>query len=125
MQSSEVILNPEKFEKAPYVYEVKAEKDGYITHIDAEGCGIASAMLGAGRETKESEIDYTAGIILHKKTGEKVEKGDVLAALYTSKEELFEAAAEKYKKSIFIEEEAPKKEPLVYARVTPKGIEKY
>ena len=80
---------------------------------------------GAGRETKESEIDYTAGIILHKKTGEKVEKGDVLAALYTSKEELFEAAAEKYKKSIFIEEEAPKKEPLVYARVTPKGIEKY
>lgn len=122
---SEVILNPEKFEKAPYVYEVKAEKDGYITHIDAEGCGIASAMLGAGRETKESEIDYTAGIILHKKTGEKVEKGDVLAALYTSKEELFEAAAEKYKKSIFIEEEAPKKEPLVYARVTPKGIEKY
>ena len=44
---------------------------------------------------------------------------------YKSKEELFEAAAEKYKKSIFIEEEAPKKEPLVYARVTPKGIEKY
>ena len=122
---SEVILNPDKFEKAPYVYEVKAEKDGYITHIDAEGCGIASAMLGAGRETKESEIDYTAGIILHKKTGEKVNKGDVLAALYTSKEELFEAAAEKYKKSIFIEQEAPKKEPLVYARVTPKGIEKY
>ena len=40
---SEVILNPDKFEKAPYVYEVKAEKDGYITHIDAEGCGIASA----------------------------------------------------------------------------------
>ena len=122
---SEVILNTDKFAKAPYVYEVKAEKDGYITHIDAEGCGIASAMLGAGRETKESEIDYTAGIILHKKTREKVEKGDVLAALYTSKEELFEAAAEKYKKSIFIEEEAPKKEPLVYARVTPKGIEKY
>ena len=106
---SEVILNPDKFEKAPYVYEVKAEKDGYITHIDAEGCGIASAMLGAGRETKESEIDYTAGIILHKKTGEKVNKGDVLAALYTSKEELFEAAAEKYKKSIFIEQEAPRR----------------
>ena len=75
--------------------EVKAEKDGYITHIDAEGCGFASAMLGAGRETRESEIDYTAGIILHKKTGEKVEKGDVLAALYTSKEELFEAACRK------------------------------
>lgn len=122
---SEVILNTDKFAKAPYVYEVKAEKDGYITHIDAEGCGIASAMLGAGRETKESEIDYTAGIILHKKTGEQVKKGDVLAALYTSKEELFKAAAEKYKKSIFIEDEAPKKEPLVYARVTPKGIEKY
>ena len=52
---SEVILNTDKFAKAPYVYEVKAEKDGYITHIDAEGCGIASAMLGAGRETKEAK----------------------------------------------------------------------
>ena len=49
---SEVILNTDKFAKAPYVYEVKAEKDGYITHIDAEGCGIASAMLGAGRERR-------------------------------------------------------------------------
>ena len=122
---SEVILNPEKFKKAPYAYEVKAEKEGYITHMDAEGCGVASAMLGAGRETKESEIDYTAGIILYKKTGDKVNKGDVLAVLYTSKEELFTAAAEKYKKSIVIEDEPIKKEPLVYARVTPKGIEKY
>ncbi len=122
---SEVILNPEKFEKAPYAYEVKAEKKGYITHMDAEGCGVASAMLGAGRETKESEIDYTAGIILHKKTGDQVNTGDVLAVLYTSKEELFAAAIEKYKKSIVIEDDPIKKEPLVYARVTPKGIEKY
>ena len=56
-------------------------------------------------------------VLFYIRRPEKSRKGDVLAALYTSKEELFEAAAEKYKKSIFIEEEAPKKEPLVYARV--------
>ena len=93
--------------------------------MNAEGCGIASSMLGAGRETKDSEIDYTAGIVLKKKTGDSVKAGDVLAVLYTSNDSLFEAAEEKYQQSVVIQAEAPKEEPLIYARVTPNGVEKY
>lgn len=62
-----VIWDTQKFAKAPYSYEVCAKESGYITFMDTESCGIASAMLGAGRETKDSGIDFAAGIIIHKK----------------------------------------------------------
>ena len=58
--------------------------------MDAEGIGISSTMLGAGRETKESVIDFGAGIKLVKKTHDKVAKGDTIAILYTSDEKLVE-----------------------------------
>lgn len=64
---SSVIFDTDKFEKAAYQHEVLAKKSGYITFMDTESCGIASAMLGAGRETKDSQIDFAAGIILKKK----------------------------------------------------------
>ena len=65
---SSVIFDTDKFEKAAYQHEVLAKKSGYITFMDTESCGIASAMLGAGRETKDSQIDFAAGIILKKKS---------------------------------------------------------
>lgn len=70
---SSVIFDTDKFEKAAYQHEVLAKKSGYITFMDTESCGIASAMLGAGRETKDSQIDFAAGIILKKKVGDYVE----------------------------------------------------
>ncbi|HEY9574468.1 MAG TPA: pyrimidine-nucleoside phosphorylase [Lachnospiraceae bacterium] len=120
-----VILDTEKFEKAPFKHEILSQKSGFVAKMDTEGCGIASVMLGAGRETKESEIDYSAGIVLEKKVGDKVEKGDVLAVLYTSKEALFANAEKKYLDSIFIEEEKAEDKPLIYARVTKDGVEKF
>ena len=54
-----------------------ALQDGYVGHMDTEGCGIASVLLKAGRSTKEDVIDNSAGIILHKKYGDYVQKGDV------------------------------------------------
>lgn len=120
-----VIRDTDKFEKTPYSYEVVSEESGYIAHMDTENCGIASSMLGAGRETKESSIDYSAGIILHKKVGDYVEKGDVLAVLYASKEELFDAAAKRYVNALTFAKERPADEPLVYARVTKDEVERY
>ena len=67
---SSVIFDTDKFEKAAYQHEVLAKKSGYITFMDTESCGIASAMLGAGRETKDSQIDFAAGIILKKNVGD-------------------------------------------------------
>lgn len=113
-----VIYDTDNFEKAPYAYEVLAEKEGYITCMDTEACGIASSMLGAGRETKESEIDYAAGIIIHRKTGDYVMKGENLATMYASDEKLFDGAAKRYLSAITIESDKPEQKPLIYARVT-------
>lgn len=118
------ILDTENFEKAPFAYEVKAERTGYIVSMNTESCGIASSMLGAGRETKESEIDFTAGIIIQKKVGDYVEAGETMATMYTSKEELFAAAAKRYQDAVVIADCAPEKQPLIYARVTKAGVEK-
>lgn len=118
------ILDTNNFEKAKYEYEVKAERAGYIVSMNTESCGIASSMLGAGRETKESEIDFTAGIIIQKKVGDYVEAGETMAMMYTSNESLFAAAVKRYQEAVVIADEAPAKQPLIYARITKEGVEK-
>lgn len=69
-----------------YTIEVKSDKAGYVTQIESENMGIAASILGAGRETKESEIDLAVGIVLEKKVGDKVEVGDTLAVIHSNKE---------------------------------------
>lgn len=71
---------------AEYTIEVKSDKAGYVTQIESENMGIAASILGAGRETKESEIDLAVGIVLEKKVGDKVEVGDTLAVIHSNKE---------------------------------------
>ena len=119
---SRMIRNPQLLEKAPLIYPVRAPRSGYITHMDTENCGIASAMLGAGRETKDSRIDYSAGIVLERKTGDFVEKGQVLAQFYASDEKLFAAAEERFLHAVVIGNEKPERQPLIYARVTKDGV---
>lgn len=121
---SSVIFDTDKFEKAAYQHEVLAKKSGYITFMDTESCGIASAMLGAGRETKDSQIDFAAGIILKKKVGDYVEAGEPMAVFYADKEELFAAAELRYQAAVTIEDEKANETPLVYARVTKDQVER-
>lgn len=121
---SSVIKHTELFEKAPFVKEIKAENSRYITHMNTEQCGIASSLLGAGRVTKDSPIDYTAGIVLKKKTGDYVKAGEIIALLYSSKEELFEASEAVLLNAVAINSQEPPKEPLIYARVTIEGAER-
>lgn len=121
---SSVIFDTDKFEKAAYQHEVLAKKSGYITFMDTESCGIASAMLGAGRETKDSQIDFAAGIILKKKVGDYVEAGEPMAVFYADKEKLFAAAELRYQAAVTIEDEKANETPLVYARVTKDQVER-
>ena len=122
---SRVIYDTDCFVKAPFMYEVVADSDGIIQAMDTEKCGIASVLLGAGRETKDSPVDLSAGILLQKKTGDAVAKGEVLATMYASKQELFEAAKVKYLSAITIGTDEVQRNPLVYARVTKDGVEQY
>ena len=63
---------------------VTAPRDGYLCHMDTQLVGEASSLLGAGRQKKEDAIDYAAGIVLKKKTGDYVRAGEPLAVLYTN-----------------------------------------
>lgn len=111
------IFHTDLFAPAPYCQSVTAEADGYITAMDTKGCGIASAMLGAGRETVDSVIDPAAGIVLEKKTGDAVKKGEAIARLYASREELLAGAAQRYRESVTIGAKKPEEQPLVIARL--------
>ncbi len=100
--------NIESIYKEPlYKYEVMADNEGYIASMNAESIGKVSGSLGAGRMTKEDEIDYTAGIVLRRKTGDYVNKGDVLATLYSSKINNFEEISKKFSESIGFSSEKP------------------
>ncbi len=81
------IDHPEKFPLAKHIVEVKASKPGYIKHIVALEIGESAMRLGAGRETFDDVIDMSAGIVLNKKVGDKVAKGDVLCVVHTNKDE--------------------------------------
>ena len=91
-----------------FTYDVTAPQDGYITYMNTEQCGIASVMLGAGRTVKDGPIDYSAGIVMHKKTGDAVRMGERIATLYASDESLFTNAAQTYLAAITIGNTAPK-----------------
>lgn len=122
---SSVIKDTSRFEKATYSYEVKANNSGYITHINTEQCGIASVALGAGRETKDSIIDYAAGIILQKKYGDKVKEGDIIATLYAKKESYFATASVMIENAYIIGDKEPPIASLVYARVGKDFVERF
>ena len=111
--NSEWILNPELFPKAKYSHLVLAPESGYITNVNTEGYGVASLLLGAGRNTKEDEIDFSAGIYLHAKTGDYVEKGAPIATMYANKQELFVSAEKKLLSSTTIGQNKPEPQPLV------------
>ena len=81
--------------------------------MDAESIGIASVILGAGRETKDDTIDMSAGIVLNKKTGDVVSKGDTLATLYSCNEKSFNSSKEKFLSALEFSESPTKEEALI------------
>lgn len=122
---SSVIKDTDLFLKAPYIHEVKAKESGYMVSMDTESCGIASSMLGAGRETKDSAIDFSAGIVLKKKVGDLIKTGDTLAVMYASAKERFQTAEERYQRALKIGDRKPEVKPRIYARVSKEGVELY
>ena len=101
----EVIDNPELLPQAEFKIPVKAEQSGVVSAIDAEELGIAGMLLGAGRETKDSELDLAAGLILHKKIGDSVEKGETLVTIHSNKQDV-QSSVDKILANIEISEAA-------------------
>lgn len=105
--------------------ELRAAHAGSIFAMDTERCGIASVALGAGREKKEDTIDYSAGIVLAKKTGDSVQAGDVLATLYAANEDLLDAGEKIFTDALDIREQEAVAAPLFHARVSREGVERF
>lgn len=85
--------------KASLTQDCYAASEGYISSIHSDEVGMVSLTLGGGRETKESKIDLSVGVVLKKKVGDYVKKGDVIATLYANSEEKLKAAKERFDKT--------------------------
>lgn len=102
------------FKQPKYTAEIFSECDGYIEHTDAEKIGIASVILGAGREKKGDPIDPSAGIVLKKKTGDYVKKGEPLAVFYTDDEGKIEGAKQEFLDAFTFGDERTQPQKLIY-----------
>ena len=120
-----VLDDPDKFAKAKYSREIRADQSGWLYATNTEMIGNASVLLGAGRIKKEDTIDFAAGIVLHKKAGDRVEKGDLLATFYAEDEGKFASAEEMYRGALTFRDEKPVLPELVMARVTEEGVERF
>ena len=111
------IENTDLFKKAEFVVPVISDRDGYIAHMDTTSVGAVAVILGAGRNRKDEPIDYSAGIIIDKKTGDSVSKGDVIAHLYTNNRDAIGVAIQRYLDSLLIEKDEPEKTELIHGFV--------
>lgn len=107
------VYEPQKLTSASIQRQVLADKEGWLSHIDCAEAGICSLILGGGRETKESEIDLSVGIMLSKKVGDRVQKGDVLAVIYGNDAAKTEEAAKRYLGACHIGSEEVERKPFI------------
>ncbi|MBP5216326.1 MAG: pyrimidine-nucleoside phosphorylase [Bacilli bacterium] len=110
------LRNPEKFAKASYEITVRAQQTGYVKRIDSLGIGISAMKLGAGRAKMDDVIDMSAGILLNKKVGDFVRKGDVLATCYTNKGDV-ESVLKDVHDAYTLSEEEVAVAPIVHAYI--------
>ncbi len=120
----EYIENTDLLPKAKSIYELKSGKAGYINKIDAEKVGLSALALGAGRDTKDSIIDLSVGIILNKKVGDYIQMGDVLAYIHYNDDKKIENSIKILKSAYLIEKKAKAKLPLIFGIVNKEGIKR-
>ena len=107
------IDHPELFEQAHVIEEIRSEQEGFVEHINAQEIGICSLILGGGRETKDSQIDPTVGLVFSKKVADPVKKGDLLATIYGNEEEKVRQAVKHFKENFHIAKDQLEKPQMI------------
>ncbi len=107
------VEHPEFFERDAFEGEVLAAEDGFLSGMDTEKIGVAAGLVGAGRETKDSVIDMSAGIYLKKKIGDTVKKGEPIAICYAGTKEKLNRGMAMFESSIRYSKEAPRIPKLI------------
>lgn len=112
-----IVDQPEKLPQAKYIYELEAKEDGYVSEIVADEVGTAAMLLGAGRATKESVIDLAVGLMLRKKIGDTVKKGESLVTIYSNFEDVESVKAKLYE-NIKVSSEKVEAPVLIHGEIT-------
>jgi pyrimidine-nucleoside phosphorylase len=112
-----VVDDPSKLPQAKYQFELEAKEDGYVSEIVADEIGTAAMLLGAGRATKESTIDLAVGLVLRKKVGDQVKKGDSLVTIHSNTENIEEVKQKLYE-NIKISATSVKAPTLIYDKIS-------
>ena len=116
------VFQTDLFPEASLAEEVEAPEAGYITYIHTDEVGMTSLILGGGRETKESVIDLSVGIRLHKKLGDYVKQGESMATLYANDPKKLSEAKKRFLGAYVIGSEEPVRPKNVYAVVTKDSV---
>ncbi len=111
------LSNPDLLPLSSLSRTVSSPEDGYLFCMNTEEIGFAAGELGAGRKTKEDAIDFGAGILLHKKTGDRVKKGEPLATLYASTAEKLDRGEAVFLSALQFSEKKPEKRSLIHTVV--------
>ncbi|MCC3647802.1 MAG: pyrimidine-nucleoside phosphorylase [Bacillota bacterium] len=112
-----VVDDPQKLPQAKYTFELEAKQDGYVSEIVADEIGTAAMLLGAGRATKESEIDLAVGLILRRKIGDRVQKGESLVTICSNFENVEEVRTMLYE-NITLSTEKVEAPVLIHEEIT-------
>ena len=107
------VYHPENLPSASMIYELRSENEGYISRIHCEEVGLCSLILGGGRRTKEDTIDLSVGIILDKKVGDRVEKGDILAHIHANDEKRLNEAKSRLLAAYEFSGQRPKERKII------------
>ncbi len=119
---TEVLKDFEKYNRAKHRFTIEAKETGYVAELDAYKVGVASLELGAGRKTKDDDIDPAAGVVLKKKVGGHLKKGETLAAGFTNNEESIEIAVDTLEDAFEIKQQKPSPLTMITHRVDRKGV---
>jgi pyrimidine-nucleoside phosphorylase len=121
-----IIKDPTRLPQPPEKIEIKSERSGYVEKLDALEVGMTAKILGAGRNTKDEVIDPSIGILLKKKVGDRVEKGDCLAIFHSDgSPEKIVPARQRFRAACTVSHRKADPPRLFYARLTEDGIEEF
>ena len=119
---TKIFENLDGYPETKHAISIKAKDDGFVLSTNCLEIGLAGVLIGAGRQRKEDAIDHSAGIMIHKKVGDKVSTGDELATVYSNREAAIENACMKIEQAYRIGYNAPDKKPLILGIADKNGF---
>lgn len=120
-----VVWDTSRLPMAKHSICIKSEKEGYISAIKAQEIGTSALILGAGRATKEDVIDPAAGIVMKKRIGDYVNRGEEIASFHVNDDKHIDEAIARFYNAVNIQKQKPQTRPLVYGVVTEAGIDRW